>query len=177
MFVLQTLLCSLFISCTSNVPALTSEEKSLVGKYYSIKSDTLEKNLYYSVESYGQYKDDRVSESCSKIKLTFLLGKPDVNNLVLEYELNASGHWNIADGYLIDRLDPQSFDLKFKKSNQQGAPVEKMVKILDVYLDLCVAQMKEEMLKQDSVKILTISPHEFIFEWEGKKETLMKLKE
>ena len=166
--------CVLF-GCNNPTTSLTPQEKAFAGKYYAIKSDTIGiKQIYGTIESYTDYKIDRSAYSSAMLKLFF--STESIGTIILEYEIMYNSDWKIQNDTLFERLIPDSYKMSLKKINQQGILADKISEQMEPFAEMFSAQLKEELLKQDAVKIVELTPEKIVVELDGVNETIKKVK-
>lgn len=172
---LITLTACMLIGCSNQTTSLTPQEKAFAGKYYAIKSDTIGiKQIYGTIESYTDYKLDRSAHSSAMLKLFF--STESIGTIILEYEMTYNSDWKIRNDTLFERLIPDSYKMSLKKINQQGILADKLSEQMEPFAEMFSAQLKEEILKQDAVKIVELTPEKVIIELDGVNETIKKVK-
>lgn len=172
---LITLTTCMLIGCSNQTTSLTQQEKAFVGKYYAIKSDTIGiKQIYGTIESYTDYKNDRSAYSSAMLKLFFSF--EETETIILEYELTYNSNWKIRNDTLFESLIPDSYKMSLESINRDGVIVEKLIEKMEPLAEMFNAQLKETILKHDAAKIVEITPEKVIIELDGVNETIKKVK-
>ena len=66
--------------------------------------------------------------------------------------------------------------MSLKKIKQQGILADKISEQMEPFAEMFSAQLKEELLKQDAVKIVELTPEKIVVELDGVNETIKKVK-
>ena len=154
----------LFASCENK----TYDESEIVGRYSFSETDDNDDGEM-SIEWIQEFNEDNTMVLEGIMKHFLTVEEEDYLNLItLEYQINASGTWKIEGDYLIEKVNPQSVQLKVIgfsaiDEDEVAAYVREAMKQQESYLE---TTFKKAFAKSGPTKIIRVTDDELVFEGE-----------
>ena len=175
------LLCVLIVtSCGSS---LNDKEKKFEGKWHntyssSYSEDDFDKDCFiidgtFSVESEDEYFSDHTEKSQGTLTYSFHVEDEDYDEWIdLKYDVSYEGTWSVNGDELISKGKEIDIDFsKFKTTQKYDPDIDDYyINILKGIVEDMIPEIRHEMLKKSSQRIVNLSDDEITLKDEDDEE-------
>lgn len=181
------LFCVLIVtSCGSS---LNDKEKKIVGKWHNTYSSSYSEDDFgedcfivdgtFSVESEDKYLSDHTEKEQGTFTFSFHVEDEDYEEWInLTYDLSYEGTWSVNGDELISKGKEIDIDFSKFKTTQEYKPDidDYYINILKSFVEDWIPEIRHDVLKKYSQKIVNLSDDEITLEDEdGEENTLIRI--